>query len=300
MITHPNINSISLIASRIGWIGFATLYAALVVWVFRSGQDWIDVPIAIPAMLGTALSILLGFRTASAYNRWWEARTLWGAIVNDSRTFTREVLTLLIEEDGERPKALQKKLIYRQIAWCYALRCSLRAEAPLTDVGPFLESEEIEALRNEQHVPNALLQTQADLLNKAYREGLLTQFFFTTLDATLKRLTDHMGGCERIKKTVFPGHYSFFISRTLLVFYILLPAGLCEHLGWFTIPIALVIELLFGVIETAGRQLQDPFENRINDTPMSAISRTIEINLRQQLGETDLPAKLEPVRGVLM
>ena len=139
MITHPNINAISLLANRMGWIGFATLYAALVVWLFRNGHDWIDVPIAIPAMLGTALSILLGFRTASAYGRWWEARQIWGAIVNDSRTFARETLTLLIEEDGSRPEALQKDLVYRQIAWCYALRSSLRGEAPLSGVGPFID-----------------------------------------------------------------------------------------------------------------------------------------------------------------
>ena len=275
-------------------------YATLVVVLHRHGESWIDVPLALPTMLGTALSILLGFRTASSYDRWWEARKIWGAIVNDSRTFARQVLTLLSGRDGERPVALQRELVYRQIAWNYALARSLRGEDPLADAEPYLSGEEIAALRTQQNVPNALLQTQGTRLRDAHRRGLLDRFFFMTVEETLRRLTDHMGMCERINSTVFPGHYSFIVSRTLLVFGFLLPSGLVPYLGWFTIPVALIIELLFSMIEAAGTVLQSPFENRVTDTPMTALSRTIEINLRQQLGETELPEKLQPVDGVLM
>jgi len=207
---------------------------------------------------------------------------------------------LVLHEDGSRPEALHKELVYRQIAWTRALSRSLRRQDPLTDVDSLLSHEEIEALRSQDNIPNALLQTQADQLREAYRQGLLDRFFFMTIEDTIKRLTDHMGMCERIKSTVFPGHYSFFISRTLLVFFLLLPSGLVPHLGWLTIPVALVVEMLFATIESAGIILQDPFENRSTDTPMTALSRTIEINLRQQLGETELPEKLQPVNGVLM
>ena len=300
MITTPDMRMRALFAGRRAWVVAATIYAAFIVWAWEAGYHWIDVPIAIPAMLGTALSILLGFRTASAYDRWWEARKFWGSIVNDSRTFAREVLTLLEYDEGERPVEFQRELIYRQIAFNYALCQSLRGLPPLALVDSFLPTGEIERLRDRRNVPNALLQTQQERLRYAYREGLLNHFFFMSLDATLKRMTDHMGGCERIKGTVFPGHYSFFLSRTLIVFFILLPSGLCPSLGWLTVPVALVIDSLFGLIESAGRNLQDPFEDRPTDTPMLAISRTIEIDLRQQLGETDLPPKLESSGGVLM
>jgi putative membrane protein len=299
MITDGR-NHLNIVRRRLWYLVGAVVYSTALVALYERGHDWIDAPVSIPAMLGTALSILLGFRTASSYDRWWEARKVWGAIVNDSRTFTRQVLTLVLREDGSRPEALHKELVYRQIAWTHVLARSLRRQDPLTDIDSLLSVEEIDALRDQQNIPNALLQTQGEELGEAYRRGLVDKWFLVAITDTLKRLTDHMGMCERIKSTVFPGHYSFFISRTLLVFYLLLPSGLVQHLGWLTIPVALIIELLFATIESAGIILQDPFENRPTDTPMTALSRTIEINLRQQLGETELPEKLQPVDGVLM
>lgn len=300
MITTPRVGTLRILRDRLSQIIVATLWAMLVVLLFRRGNDWIDAPVAIPAMLGTALSILLGFRTASAYDRWWEARKIWGAIVNDSRTFTRQVLVFVFGEEGEPPVELQKELVYRQIAWNYALARSLRGQDPLVGADGLLPPEEVAALRPQDNVPNALLQTQGDKLQDAHLRGLLDRYFFVSIEDTLKRFTDHMGMCERIKSTVFPGHYSFFVSKTLFVFYLLLPSGLVPYLGWLTVPVALIIYLLFMMIEEAGTYLQDPFENRATDTAMTAISRTIEINLRQQLGEKRLPEKLYPVDGILM
>ena len=253
-----------------------------------------------PAMLGTVLSVLLGFRTAAAYERWWEARKIWGGIVNDSRTFTRQVLMLIDNHDGDAPSALQKELVHRQIAWPYTLVRSLRRQEVLADVEDLLDATEINDLHMQQNVPNALIMTQAVHLRDAYQEGLINAYFLASIEDSLRRLTDHMGKCERIKNTVFPGYYSYFISRAVLLFFLLLPSGLAPFLEWLTVPIALIIELLFSLIEMAGTILQDPFENRPGDTPMMAISRTIEINLRQQLGETELPGPLVPVDGVLM
>ena len=300
MITTPRVGTLRILRKRLPHIAAAIVWAALVTFFFRRGNYWIDAPVAIPAMLGTALSILLGFRTASAYDRWWEARKIWGAIVNDSRTFARQVLMFLFREDGEPSAELHTELVYRQIAWNYALSRSLRGQDPLVGADQLLLPEEIAALRPQDNVPNALLQTQGDRLQAVHRQGLLDRFFLVSIEDTLKRLTDHMGMCERIKNTVFPGHYSFFVSKTLVVFYFLLPSGLVPYLGWLTIPVALVIYVLFMMIEEASVYLQDPFENRGTDTPMKAISRTIEINLRQQLGETVLPGKIQPVDGVLM
>ncbi len=102
------------------------------------------------------------------------------------------------------------------------------------------------------------------------------------------------------KTTVFPALYSSFLSLNIWLFFLLLPPSLAPHLGWLTVPVAFLVSLVFEMIEAIGRVLEDPFENDSMDTPMTAICRTIEINLREQLGETDLPKRLDPVQGVLM
>ena len=281
-------------------LALATVYTIVVVYLQRRGHNWINTPVAIPAMLGTVLSVLLGFRTAAAYDRWWEARKVWGGIVNDSRTFGRKILTLIENQDDELPSPLQRRLIHRQIAWPYTLARSLRGQDTLADVENLLDLKEIQSLSKQHNVPNALLMTQGVHLRSAYDDGSITEYFLVSIEETLGRLTDHMGKCERIKKTVFPMYYSYFLSRTVFVFFLLLPSGLAPYLEWLTVPVALIIMFLFSLIEMAGTILQDPFENHPSDPPITAISRTIDINLRQQLGETDFPEPLVPVDGVLM
>ncbi len=109
-----------------------------------------------------------------------------------------------------------------------------------------------------------------------------------------------MGQCERIKTTVFPTQYGFLLDCIIWLFFILLPPALAPYLGWFSIPVAYLVGMVFVLIEAICRFLEEPFENTVMDTPMTAICRTIEINLREQLGEADLPEKLEPVHGILM
>ena len=269
------------------------------------GVPDLPLPIALPALLGTLLSILLGFRTNSAYARWWEARKIWGAIVNDSRSWTRQVLSFLgVGGEGrsspEEIAALEKELVYRQMAWNYALSRTLRRQEPWDDLAPFLSAHEIDDLRAQDNVPNALLQTQGDRLRKARARGDIDGFAFLNLDEMLTRLCDSMGKCERIKNTVFPTPYAYLVTLVAIGFYILLPFGLIAYLGWITIPATFLVGGIFFSIEALSTSLQDPFENRDSDTPTTALSRTIEINLRQQLGETDLPGKIAPEGGVLM
>ena len=145
-----------------------------------------------------------------------------------------------------------------------------------------------------------MLQTQARRLADCRRLGYVDTLRFLEIERTLTRMCDHMGMCERIKSTVFPAHYGFLVSGIIWLFFLLLPSGLVSSLGWITVPVSFVTAIVFWMIEGMSRALQDPFENLITDTPVLAISRTIEINLRQQLGETELPKKIEPVDGVLM
>jgi len=145
-----------------------------------------------------------------------------------------------------------------------------------------------------------MLQTQANRLRDALQLGYLDTFRFLPAESTLTRMCDHMGMCERIKNTVFPTHYGFLVTRIIWLFFLLLPSGLVASLGWITVPVAFGIAVVFWLIEAMSGAIQDPFENASTDTPMLALSRTIEINLRQQLGETELPEQIQPVDGVLM
>jgi putative membrane protein len=290
---------------RSSWrrILFEAFYSFLIVLLYKTGVFAAAIPVAIPAMLGTALSILLAFRTNSAYDRWWEARKIWGAIVNDSRTFARQVISLFVLPKGAdrgEMTAMQREMVYRQIAWNYVLARTLRGLDPFADVESTLPAEEIDTLRAQDNPPNAILQTQADRLREALRVGYVDAFRFLPIEGTLTRLCDDMGMCERIKNTVFPAHYSFLVTRIIWLFFLLLPSGLVESLGWITVPVAFATAVVFWLIEAMSGVMQDPFENAVNDTPMLALSRTIEINLRQQLGETQLPEKIQPVDGVLM
>jgi len=292
-------------ALRRSWkrIFIVASYVTLAVVINQNGVVAITVPLAIPAMLGTALSILLGFRTNSAYARWWEARQIWGAIVNDSRTFARQVTSLFFAPDGMNSQdvaSMQREMVNRQIAWNYVLARTLRRQDPFSDVQTILASEEIDALQLQDNRANAILQTQGNRLRDALRQEYVDTFRFLPIEDTLTRLCVHMGKCERIKNTVFPAHYSFFVSVIIWLFFLLLPLGLVESLEWVTVPVAFSVAIVFWMIESMGEAMQDPFENYETDTPMLALSRTIEINLRQQLGETELPEKFQPVDGVLM
>lgn len=239
----------------------------------------ISVPIAITGIIGTAVSLLLSFRTAQSYERWWEARTVWGSIVNDSRTFIRQLIQFLPE--GESKKSVIEKFTYRQIIWCYALSESLRKKGFSDKVTKYLGRENITG----QNIPNALLNRHSNDLATAG----LPEFKQVQVDTTLSRLCDAMGKCERIKNTVFPRSYSLLVHLLIYVFTTLLPFGLDDKYIEVEILLTALLPLIFVGIEKTAILMQDPFENTPMDTPMTSLSMTIEINLRQMIGDKNLP-----------
>jgi putative membrane protein len=302
MIVDKRINLKRLVKGTRKRIAFTIGYTLVVYLLYRTHVASFTLPIAVPAMMGTGLAILLGFRTNSAYDRWWEARKVWGAIINDSRTLARQVMGLFILPPGGSESdmaALQRTIVYRQIAWSYMLARTLRGQEWIPDVQAMLSSAEIDVLRLQDNCPNAILQSQMVCLREAFQSGYVDPHRLLAIEGTLSRLCDSMGKCERIKNTVFPVHFSFLISLIAWVFLFLLPSGLVADIDWFAVPVAIVIASVFLLIERLAKHLQDPFANRMSDTPMLALSRTIEINLRQQLHEADVPEKLQPVDGVL-
>jgi len=263
--------------------------------------DGIHVPINLITVPGTVIALLLGFRTNSAYDRWWEARIIWGAIVNDSRTWVRQLMTFVPSNDEKSSNVhIIKEMGLRQAAWNYALMRNLRKQDPLTDLAELVSTEEITQLKGKQNIPNALLYNQAEQLKKVHENKLIDSYQLVQLDSTLSRLTDAMGKCERIKNTVFPSSYSLLVDLLIYLWIVFLPFGLVDMIGYILIPTTVSLAFSFLVIDRIAIYMQDPFENSPSDTPMTALSRTIEINIRQELKLTDVPKPLSPVDGILM
>lgn len=258
------------------------------------GLHTIIVPLTIPAIIGTIISLLLAFRSNQAYDRWWEARIIWGSIVNDSRTLIRQWQTFINDpEFSVKVSKFTEAFTRRQILWTYSLGQSLRKQNPLQHAGELISSEELSFVSRHSNIPNALLMLHGRDIKYALEEGWLNPFQQVELDDTVTRLCDAMGKCERIKNTVFPTTYSLYIHFTLYLFIMLLPFGLTEFLdGMHQIPLTVAISTAFLLIEKMAIHLQDPFENKPSDTPVTAISQTIERDLLEMIRDYELSGKV--------
>ncbi|MBB1193465.1 MULTISPECIES: bestrophin family protein [Flavobacterium] len=248
----------------------------------------IEIPIAMSAIIGTALSLLLAFRTAQAYERWWEARIIWGAIVNDSRTLIRQVKQFLPEKDTK----IVQDFAYRQIIWCYVLGESLRKLSYSKKVYDYVKEHKL----SKNNIPNAIINQHSEALSKLE----ISDFKQIQIDSTLSRLCDSMGKCERIKNTVFPKSYSLLVHFFIYVFATLLPFGLDDKYVLVEIFLTALIPIIFIAIERTAIILQDPFENVTTDIPMTSLAITIEINIKELIGDTDLPIVEKPKSFYIM
>jgi putative membrane protein len=278
----------------------ATIYASIIYVlssiVFRFTYN---IPPSISAVLGTAVSLLLGFRTNAAYERWWEARKIWGAIVNDSRTLVRQIMGFVAIDHSDYDR-IAKKMAHLQIAFVYALKNSLRQTNFSFEFEKYLSKEDILYIKEQSNKPNAILSLQQKYISKLHKEKLIDSIQYANLDNTVKNLCDSMGRSERIKNTVFPIHYHSFTRMSIIIYSLLFPFSILLKDAIWMIPLTLIVVFFFTLIETIAIYLQDPFENRNSDTPLSALSRTIEINLLEMVGEENVPKKLIAEKGVLM
>jgi putative membrane protein len=259
---------------------------------------FIQIPEMAVSVLGAALGILLGFRTTSAYGRWWEARTLWGAMVNNSRSLSRQAISFA--NDGVDPATFAQPVVRKQIAFVHATRCALRRQEPWNEIQPFLDSAALQALRAHQNVPAALLLQMGLDLSAAVRAQVLNNWQMQRIDATLSELSNVLGACERIKNTPLPRQYDYYPELMIKLYCVALPFVIVDSAGVFTPVITLFVAFAFLVMNRIGKNLEDPFESLAYDVPMTALSRTIEINLLQAIGETKLPEPEKMVDGVLM
>lgn len=295
------------------------LFLSIGVYVLHKefGYEFLSIPFNAVATLSTALAIYLGFKNNSAYDRWWEARKIWGLLVNYSRVWGREILSFVITDNPEEENELiawKRKLIYRHIAFVHALRVFLRIRHPYNkisdeiiqdenryeDIHDFVAEEEYSAFIKKENPPNYLLLLQTEDLKYAYQKGWLSDYRFVKLDETLTQFNNHQGMSERIKNTPLPRPYSFFSRVFVYLHGTLVPFAFIEELGWINIPLSLTINFIFLALDQIGERTEDPFENRMDDTPLTSISITIEGNLKEMLGEKNMPEKPKQIEGVVL
>ena len=305
MIAPPRRRRLVLLTVRyIGWpLVVLLVYDIAVVAAYKAGYlHWAALNMIPVSLLGSVISILVAFRNTTSYARWWEARTLWGSIVNNSRSWGRQITTT-IRRSANTPldeiEATQRKMVYYQIAWVHALRQHLRKLEPWNEIEPFLSPEEMTKLRREKNIPVAIQQWQSVALSDLLDRGWIDTMQWRALDESLNDLVDAQGGAERIKNTPMPRQYDYLPQLCVQIFCILLPLAMGASMGWFTPLGSALVGFIFLALDKIGRDLEDPFDNAINDIPLTSITRTIEINLRQMLGETQLPAPTVPVNDIL-
>jgi ion channel-forming bestrophin family protein len=291
------------------------------------GWEFVGISFLPVATIGTAVAFYVGFKNNQAYDRLWEARRLWGNITNTSRTLTAMVIGVVPD------KSTQREFMYRHIAWVNILRLQLRKSVPwatskeslhrdfVSDSHELVKFDEglkqlfidmnrmeyYEAMAGRSNAAIHILKKQIHELARLKKEGFIDAYEHTEFVRQISELFNHQGGCERIKNTPLFRQYSIFSRVFVQIFITLLPFGLLKEMDklgghgvWFTIPFSILISWVYFTMEQVGEFSENPFDNSENDTPISTICRTIEIEIREFLGDDNIPEKLNPVHDVLL
>jgi putative membrane protein len=311
---------------------FFVLWTTLVFFLYYT-MEWTFISLAIEplSIIGIAVSFYLGFKNSQSYDRFWEARKIWGAIVNYSRTWAMQVLSSVSDAPED-----QRVMIYRHLAWINALRAQLRQPTSFSlerskslkrfiedyeqygsvagIVQPFVSEMEMQDLEKRKNIATHLIKNQGMHLRNLLKEGKISEFQNMMLQKVLEENYNFQGACERIKNTPFPRQYAYFGTVFAWIFVLLLPFGLLNAFDeeilqlqpagriWLEVAaifLSVLISWIFITIDRVARNSEDPFEGRFNDVPMTAICRTIEIDLRDMLDEHPLPEKVEPKNNIL-
>ncbi len=316
---------------------FFTLYAGGVFFLYYYlGWNFIDIPFQPLSVIGIAVSFYIGFKNSQSYDRFWEGRKIWGGIVNYSRTWAIQILSFVKTDDPEFDKKMQTQMIHRQIAWINALRVQLRQpkswaikenrmvekvfdrhderNISCNEAHQYVSLREFADLKKRVNPATHLVKNQARDICILKEKGVLDGFQEDQLQSVLEEFYNLQGKSERIKNTPFPRQYGFFSKVFTWIFVLLLPFGLLDvfeddamsnpggMLQWYVflmIPFSVLISWIFTTMEVVGDNSEDPFEGRINDVPMTALCRTIEIDLRDMLDEEDLPPPVSPKDNIL-
>ncbi|WAS92351.1 bestrophin family protein [Nannocystis punicea] len=319
-------------------LAFAVIAAVPTVLYVVAGFTWLTVPWLPIALIGTAVAFITGFKNNASYGRLWEARQIWGGIVNTSRSFGVMACDYLLQEPGHSGaaidfQALRDGLIARHIAWLTALRFQLREpraweniglthnveyrrhyQIPERDsdylgieLGKLLGGADCAAILAAKNPAAQLLAQQSHALRALRERGLLSDYRHVALTRVLAELYEHQGKCERIKNFPYPRQFATLNLLFVWLFITLVPLGLLQEFSklgdgfvWFTIPAGVVVAWVFHTMDKIGESSENPFEGGPNDVPITAIARAIEIDLREMLGQDDIPPPLQPRGEILM
>ena len=246
------------------------------------------------SLIGIALAIFVGFRNTASYDRFWEARKLWGALLNDSRSLARQAssLTTLTPDD---PRL--RDFVMLLVAFTYSLKHQLRSSDDRSDLNRLLPPDLADRISAAQYRPAMALVLMGETLRQWRDHGIVTDWMAAQIDQKLNGLADVLGGCERLSNTLIPFSYDVLLHRTVYFYCLLLPFGLVSSVGVFTPVITVFIAYAFMALNAIANELEEPFGVAPNDLALDAMSRTIERSLREMLGEHDLPAPVAPRGG---
>lgn len=262
----------------------------VVVSVFQlAHRSWMDQPVLPYSLIGSVLVLFMSVRNNAAYGRWWEARTLWGAVVNNTRSFARQADTLL----RGRPD-----LTRAMIGYAAALRGNLLGIDVSAEIAPFLQPGLAGRIAGRRNQANAILAEIGREVAARVREQGIDGAEHAAIDRTLSELANAQGGLERILRTPLAIQFALFPGLITRAFCVVLPLSMVQELGWITPFGSTLVGFLFVSLDRLGADLESPFADTVHALPMQAITRTIEIDLLQSIGEP-APPPVEVRRGVL-
>ena len=316
------------------------IYKTLIISIFPVvlyqivGLKWLAIPWTVVALLGTATAFLVGFKNTQTYNRTWEARQIWGAILNSSRFFGT------MSRDFINNPGITKELVYRHFAWLTALRYAMRdsrvwetsgnayneeykeyyiipeKETPLeTELEKYLSAAELKYILTTKNKATQIMSLQSKTIKGLFTNKEIDSNQYVEMQRMIKDFYDQQGKSERIKNFPYPRQFATINSFFIKLFCILLPFGMLKefdkinetmnglmkgNMVWLVIPFSVLISWVYTSLEQVGESTENPFEGSANDVPISQMSRTIEIDMREMLGETDLPPALQPKNNIIL
>jgi ion channel-forming bestrophin family protein len=309
------------------------IYTSIVAACYYFCKKQFNIDISLPwqpiGTLGVAVSFYLGFKNNASYDRTWEARKIWGAIVNNSRSFGASAQAYI---KGENRKQIIRELIYRHIAWLTALRCQLRLSKEWEhtterlnqyyvsnvcesyysfldeQMQKLISKEEMQLYKEKTNMAAQILRRQTERLEELYENGQIDLFKQLELQKLISSFYDEQGKSERIKNFPFPRQYASTTLWITVIFSLLMPFGMLDIMEngktgmfWLSVPLTAMTIWVFFLMEMIGDYSENPFEGTYNDIPITAISRSIEIDLREMINDTDIPKPITPnEHGFLM
>lgn len=224
------------------------------------------------SLLGFVLSLLLVFRTNTAYDRWWEGRKLWGKLVNDSRNFAIKMNSILMKNDIQNRDFFQQHISF----FPHSLSRHLSEES--TKMALDSDYSEIEN-SIKHHAPIELVNNMSAKVTDLNRNGLISNEMLVVLDTQLSGFLDVCGGCERIKNTPIPFSYSSFVKKFIILYSLALPIAYVVSIGWLMIPVTVFVFYVLMSLEVIAEEIEDPFNNDENDLPTEKMAQNIEKNI---------------------